>query len=879
VVARQQWHSSLGIPGVSIARDTEFGMAFVAFVFLIGIPGSFVGRNLASTSVAHHLGTLWDRYFMGSPCDISCDDYRTQSWDEGDVAFGDLVLCLWHDTRMGVISKIETFSRTLRMIRIAHCLLVLSLLAFGDLFNQRGFSGDYAVASDQDLVRTIRQAKAGDVIVIAPGAYRGGLSFQGLRGTEKEPIVIRGEDARFLPQIVGGKEGVQFSGCSHVVLEDIDFSGQRENGINIDDVTSSAPIGADRSEGMVLRRVSVTLVPKDENYDGIKLSGLKNFLVEDCRIQGWSSNGCGIDMVGCYSGSIRGCVLDGQSKGQVGIQAKGGSESIEITDCLIKDSVDRGIQIGGATDLSSFRDDNAIYEARDVQVSRCTIVGGETSIAMTGSHNTTINLSRLLYPKRWFFKAIRENPNTRFLNTSKGLITKNVCVARGRDFVGSIRVDSGVDKHTIYFQENVWCCEDNPARDLRIGLPVHDSTGIVAQRPAYVFLREDLVWNENRHEMVLEQIREIRGTGKGDVIGRVFRWSSLLFFTVALFASVWLSAYGPGRTSFLPPRILIVSVCILLSFFLVALMLIAEFDAMSGAKIDINQSVRRLFYPSNKLTSEEQWISILDGTFVFLTSNTLACVAYLSTQDKSKRIVFMSGTIAATIVFCFFLKLLFFPSMGIDGFATVYFFLIAIPFGAYTVFAWNKEGGRRLTRVQSMLHRRHPVQRVYLLAIFLLVVGVLLHLILGGIRFDPYVIGSWLRHQYWNWMPKPFRYGWTSNSLGIDHLILLPAAVLVWKWSNIHKGLPRRMGQSILSVFVVAMVIECLKLFELLRYSDLGVLGINFLIGSVFVLVMEIIQRLLDNPVASRLSYPRVAEVSGYILTIAAWVTLIIYCI
>jgi hypothetical protein len=33
-VAWQQRDSSLGIPGVSIARDTEFGMAFVAFVFL-----------------------------------------------------------------------------------------------------------------------------------------------------------------------------------------------------------------------------------------------------------------------------------------------------------------------------------------------------------------------------------------------------------------------------------------------------------------------------------------------------------------------------------------------------------------------------------------------------------------------------------------------------------------------------------------------------------------------------------------------------------------------------------------------------------------------------------------------------------------------------
>jgi hypothetical protein len=48
-VAWQQRDSSLGIPGVSIARDTEFGMAFVAFVFLIDIPGGLVCRSLAST--------------------------------------------------------------------------------------------------------------------------------------------------------------------------------------------------------------------------------------------------------------------------------------------------------------------------------------------------------------------------------------------------------------------------------------------------------------------------------------------------------------------------------------------------------------------------------------------------------------------------------------------------------------------------------------------------------------------------------------------------------------------------------------------------------------------------------------------------------------
>ena len=50
------------------------------------------------------------------------------------------------------------------------------------------------VDSREALIAAVRDAQAGTTILIAPGEYRGGLSFSDLKGTKEQPIVLAGRD-------------------------------------------------------------------------------------------------------------------------------------------------------------------------------------------------------------------------------------------------------------------------------------------------------------------------------------------------------------------------------------------------------------------------------------------------------------------------------------------------------------------------------------------------------------------------------------------------------------------------------------------------------------------------------------------------------------
>ncbi len=87
------------------------------------------------------------------------------------------------------------------------------------------------------------------------------------------------------------------------------------------------------------------------NFDGIQLSGVTDFEIRHCRIEGWG--GQAIDMVGCHRGLIEDCVFRGKEgfSQNTGPQAKGGSSQVTIRRCLFIEAGERMVQLGGSTDL------------------------------------------------------------------------------------------------------------------------------------------------------------------------------------------------------------------------------------------------------------------------------------------------------------------------------------------------------------------------------------------------------------------------------------------------------------------------------------------------------------------------------------------------
>lgn len=276
------------------------------------------------------------------------------------------------------------------------------------------------VTTDAELRAALRSATPGATIRLAPGTYRGGLYVEALRdvtitGDPDKPTVIR-----------GGNNGVHFTRCTGLTVEHLTIEDTRDNGLNIDEGGPDQPPAAD----ITLRRVTVRNVGPRGNHDGIKLSGLRRFRLEDCRVERWGDGGSAIDMVGCHDGVITRCTLDGTGRpASTGIQAKGGSANVRITACLFLDAGARAVNLGGSTGEPFFRPPlrrAGNTEARDITVTGCVFVGSEAPVAFTTSAHCSVAGNLIVAPRRWVFRLLQEQPTDRFLASGDHALTANV---------------------------------------------------------------------------------------------------------------------------------------------------------------------------------------------------------------------------------------------------------------------------------------------------------------------------------------------------------------------------------------------------------------------------------------------------------------------
>ncbi|MBU3700353.1 MAG: right-handed parallel beta-helix repeat-containing protein, partial [Candidatus Kapabacteria bacterium] len=222
------------------------------------------------------------------------------------------------------------------------------------------------------------QAKPGDTVLIHPGQYRGTFWIENLNGTAEAPIVIRGTD-RETVVFDGGTESMHFSECSHLIIENMTVRGQTGNGINCDDGgTFETP-----THHITFRRITFGAMGATGNNDQLKLSGLDDFVIEECTFEDGSAGGSGADMVGCHRGVFRRNTF--RRLGSNCIQAKGGTQFIRIEHNEFIDGGERALNLGGSTGLQFFRPQDARFEAADLTVVANLFVRSVTPIAYVGS--------------------------------------------------------------------------------------------------------------------------------------------------------------------------------------------------------------------------------------------------------------------------------------------------------------------------------------------------------------------------------------------------------------------------------------------------------------------------------------------------------------
>lgn len=338
---------------------------------------------------------------------------------------------------------------------------------------------DVRVADNESLARAVRAAKPGTRILIAPGTYRGGISAS-IRGSKGNPVVMRAADPQSPPRIVGGGSGIHLTQSSYVEVHDLILERATGNGINIDDGGNiKTP-----SHNILLKNLVVRDLPSG-NHDAIKLSGVVDSHVVWCLVERWG--GSGVDMVGCNRVTVSNCTLQGG--GDSGVQAKGGSRDIWITECFFDDYGQRGINAGGSTGMQFFRWSPAVpvegqkYEAKDVRISNNTFVGGTTPMAFVGVDGATAEQNTIVNPNRWAIRILQENREPGFVPSRKVTYSRNLVVFSSSKWSeGGVNIGTGTAPQTFAFKENFWFCRDNPARSTP-KLPTKELNGVYGKDP------------------------------------------------------------------------------------------------------------------------------------------------------------------------------------------------------------------------------------------------------------------------------------------------------------------------------------------------------------------------------------------------------------
>lgn len=354
-----------------------------------------------------------------------------------------------------------------------HYALTVSCLA---LFMPGGIGGaaEVLVSSVEELRRAVAEAQPGTSILIAPGDYEGGHHFRGLKGEPGAPIVIRGADAANPPVFKGRNNAFQFSAIAHVEIRDLILSGATGNGLNIDDGGDFA----NPSRHVVLRNLIVRDVGPEGNHDGIKLSGIEDFVVENCLLERWGAGGSGVDMVGCRRGVIQNCTFRHErGQGSSGIQAKGGTAEIAIRGCRFENAGARAINLGGSTGLQFFRPKPQGYEAKDLLVEDCEFVGGETPLAFVGVDGAIARRNTIYAPRRWAFRVLQETRAPGFVPSRDGQFIDNLIAYRSGELTHPVNIGPNTAPETFTVARNAWFCIDDPKRPIPKS-PIPEADGI-----------------------------------------------------------------------------------------------------------------------------------------------------------------------------------------------------------------------------------------------------------------------------------------------------------------------------------------------------------------------------------------------------------------
>ena len=310
--------------------------------------------------------------------------------------------------------NVHMIRRVLRTTGIAFCFALLSA--------GHSLGVDRVVSTTAQFSAALAAAGAGDQIILQPGVYGGGHYRANL-----QQVTIRSADPANPAIIDGGSNGIQLSDAANVTISDLVFRNQVDNGLNIDDGgTFDTP-----AVNLTLRNITVRDIVTAGNHDGIKLSGVNDFLIENVQVLNWGTGGSAVDMVGCHRGLIQNSNFIHTNSANAGttLQPKGGSKDITFRANRIElpRGSGRAVQAGGSTGTPFFRfvDGDSGYEANQIVAEGNVIIGGSSSFSWVNIDGGVFHHNVVSRPGQWVARILNENGGLPIVDTQNGIFQDN----------------------------------------------------------------------------------------------------------------------------------------------------------------------------------------------------------------------------------------------------------------------------------------------------------------------------------------------------------------------------------------------------------------------------------------------------------------------
>ena len=350
------------------------------------------------------------------------------------------------------------------------------------------------VATSEELSTALAEAARGDAIILKPGVYKGGLSREGLR-----QVLIRSADPAAPAVIEGGSFGLLLSDPVDVTLSSLVFRKQLENGINIDDAESPET----PARGIKLLRILVHDIVNAGNHDGIKMAGVRDFLIDGVTVENWGSEGSAIDFVGCHHGLVQNSWLANRKSNfeGSGVRPKGGSKDITIRANRIELPFGKGraLQAGGSTDAEFFRfvDGESGYEASDIVVEGNVVVGGSSAFSWVNIDGGVFHHNFAYRPGQWVARILNENPGDEIVDTQNGRFHDNQIIFNDTkdEFNTAINAGDETLPASFRFARNYWFNLADPTpKGSTPQLPAKEADGHYGEKPSLA-IDAPYVWN------------------------------------------------------------------------------------------------------------------------------------------------------------------------------------------------------------------------------------------------------------------------------------------------------------------------------------------------------------------------------------------------